>query len=246
MKFIIQTIDGEIRGVEEFNLVSELKRSHTKLNHSYVLSDTSTRDDIEDIADYIPVGSIEFLESHLLKYHNVEKMTPIEVPVELRTPEFLGRKYLMVNSIDDIPDGYMFIKKFDRLKEFTSLGIPTRYKDTLPEGKYVVSDVIDIVSEYRVMVSNTVIVGVQHYDGDPLIFPNVGTLKMMVREYSKSTSRPLAYSLDIAVTENRETVVLEVHPFASLGTYGFDGDRLPRMYAWGYEYYKNTNKGVGE
>lgn len=84
MKFIIQTIDGKIRGTEEFNLVQILKTGESKFLNSYILSGTSIRDDIEDIADYIPVGSIEFLEEHLNKYHNVEKMTPIEVPKELR------------------------------------------------------------------------------------------------------------------------------------------------------------------
>lgn len=141
-----------------------------------------------------------------------------------------------------IPDGYCFLKKADRLKEFTSLGVPSLYLDTLPEGTYVVSDAIDIISEYRVMVSNTVIVGVQPYAGDPLVFPNVETLQNMVKEYSKCEDRPLAYSLDVAITENGDTVILEVHPFASLGTYGFYGDRLPRMYAWGYDYYKRTGK----
>lgn len=241
MKFIIQTLDGKIRGVEEFNLVKDLSTSSNKLIHEFILSDTSIHDDIEDIKDWIPVGSIQFLEEHLKRYHNVDLMTPIEVPVELRLDKFLKRKYFMLNSKDELPnEGYWFIKKCDRLKEFTSLGIPALYKDSLPEGKYAVSEVVDIVSEYRVFVSNIVIVGVQYYLGDPLVFPNVKTIKDMVDEYSKNSNRPKAYSLDIAVLESGDTVVLEVHPFASLGTYGFDGERLPRMYAWGYEYYKNT------
>lgn len=243
MKFIIQTNQGVVNTTEELNLINELKSGESKLVHSYILSDTSLRDDVQDIADYIPVGSIGFLEDHLKKYHNVEKMTPIEVPKELRTYEFLRRKYFIINCLDELPDsGYWFIKKVDRLKEFTSLGVPSIYKDSLPEGKYTVSEFVDIVSEYRVMVSNTVIVGVQHYDGEPLIFPDVNVLQSMVKAYSESKERPLAYSLDVAVTEGGATVVLEVHPFASLGTYGFSGERLMKMYAWGYEYYKKTNK----
>ena len=59
--------------------------------------------------------------------------------------------------------------------------------------------------------------------------------------YSNS---PHAYTLDVGVTENGETVVIEVHDFFSCGLYGFlRTDKLPYMFwRWYFYYVKNFMK----
>lgn len=238
MKFIIQTVKGKIRGLEEYSLVSELDSGSNKLLHEYILSDTSVSNDIADIADWIPVGSIQFLEEHLRVYHNVDKMTPIEVPKELRSYKFLKRKYDIVHSNKDLPDnGYWFVKKIDRLKEFTNLGCVGLYKDNLDDGTYIVSEVLEILSEYRVFVINNVVQGIQFYSGDCLELPSIPFIKEAITEYSKDSNIPKAYTIDIAVT-TLGNVVLEIHPFASCGLYGLYTEHIPLMYKLGYDYYK--------
>lgn len=93
-------------------------------------------------------------------------MQPIEVPAKLRKDRYLKRKYSIVSKEDLPEDGYWFIKKIDRLKEFTNTGCVGVYKHSLYEGNYVVSDVLEILSEYRVFVINGVPQGVQFYQGD--------------------------------------------------------------------------------
>ena len=214
LKFIIQAKNGRVGRVEEFELIKELDRLKFLRQYEYILSETPIRPDIEDIADYIPVGTIEYCEMHLKEYFGIEKMIPIEVPEELRVYRFLKRNYTIC-SRDELPDdGYWFIKKIDRLKEFTNLGAVGLYKHSLEDGTYVVSEPVEIYSEYRVFVLNGVLQGVQFYQGDNLEFPSADFIRDMIREYQKVENRPSAYTMDIAVTD-RGNVLLEVHSFVS-------------------------------
>ena len=47
------------------------------------------------------------------------------------------------------------------------------------------------------------------------------------------TNTPKAYTLDVAVLRNGQTVVIEVHNFISCGLYGFASPKLPLMYCDG-------------
>lgn len=90
----------------------------------------------------VPIGSIEFIEFWLKKYHN-KKMTPIEVPECLRTQHFLKREYNICTG-DKIPaTGRYFIKNIEKLKQGTYCGNAENYADyriIRPDQKYVVSE----------------------------------------------------------------------------------------------------------
>ena len=79
----------------------------------------------------------------------------------------------------------------------------------------------------------------QHYLGDPLIFPNAAEIKKMILAYM-AEARPEAYMLDVAVCRmdnGEETVPLEVHPFVSCGLYSYVPDKLADMLEAGYKWY---------
>ena len=63
----------------------------------------------------------------------------------------------------------------------------------------------------------------------------------------RDQDRPKAYTMDIAVIRDRGTAILEVHPWVSVGLYGYMfGGSLPYCYRDGFEYYIKTNKEISE
>ena len=177
----------------------------------------------------IPVGNIPFVQSFLEK-----KMKPIEVPDELR--RFLKREYFICKG-QDVPKEYLnnkyFFKDADTLKKWNNALNP--YDLNLNDNtNYVVSERVQFDSEYRVFVHEDEILGVQHYLGDVLLFPEAEYIRDVVYNYNG----PAAYTLDIGI-HNGETDLIEIHPFACCGLYGFyDRDIIP-MLKKGFEWYQN-------
>lgn len=88
---------------------------------------------------------------------------------------------------------------------------------------------------------NNKLVGLQNYSGEFDIFPNVNKIKEMISVYN---SQPVAYTLDVAITEGNDTVIIEVHDFFSCGLYGFSDHKiLPYMFSnWFYSFIRNNGK----
>jgi hypothetical protein len=256
MLFILQdNRESDALSLEIEELRCELD---SNANHSYIIANSKffqKRHDDEWLKNAIPVGTIEFVKAYLKHIHKIEKMNPIEVPIELRMPKFLLRNYELMKYAD-IPKGeYKFIKNASTLKQPTYIGDTS---NVFKEGwlvnlndLYQVSDVLDILSEYRVIVLRDRIIGIQFYDGSPIIMPNereVKKIQEMVIRYSQNKERPLAYTMDIAITRvpdkdlnNRDLALLEVQSFASCGTYGCRGYFLPELYALGLKWYLGNN-----
>lgn len=219
-----------------------------------------------NMKDVIPVGSLDFVGKYLKTFHGVENMNPIEVPNELRVDDFLCRKYSIVDSTKLPKTGYHFLKDASCLKQFSYMGDLTYffYDEIFDEPKrndmrlhlnkdhlFVVSEVKQILSEYRVFVDDDNIKGIQFYDGDPLIMPTpdeIKKIRQMVSKYMLNKSRPGAYSLDVAIIKTpnfeRDLMILECHPFCCLGLYGISGSFLPYAYRRGLDWYIDHNTPV--
>ena len=208
----------------------------------------------ENLEKVIPVGSLNFVQMILSRIHNVNHMNPIEVPDVLREDRFLKRKYSIVPKKQLPNKGYYFTKYVSKLKVFSHTGIieTLQYTDDgkepfLKEGLYQVSEVVDILSEYRCFVQNDKLVAMNYYDGDCTVFPDVSEIKSMIGNYMRDQYRPKAYTMDIAVIRDRGTAILDVHPWVSVGLYGYMfGSLLPYCYRDGFEYYINSNKEIRE
>ena len=208
----------------------------------------------ENLEKVIPVGSLDFVQMILSRIHNVNNMNPIEVPDVLREDRFLKRKYSIVPKNKLPKEGYYFTKYVSKLKVFSHTGMieTLQYTDDgkepfLKEGLYQVSEVVDILSEYRCFVQNDKLVAINYYDGDCTVFPDVSDIKTMIGNYMRDQDRPKAYTMDIAVIRNSGTAILEVHPWVSVGLYGYMfGGSLPYYYKDGFEYYINSNKEIKE
>lgn len=194
--------------------------------------------------NYIPVGDIPFVEVWLKKYHG-KTMVPIEVPEILRTREFLGRTYEFMdrNKLPSYEKGHYFVKNVNKLKEFNSSAYEGRVPapSTIPSGTYLLSEWVDIRSEFRVFVYRDQILAVQNYLGAPLVFPDAAKIIKMINQYKEDKGRPEAYTMDIAVLcrkdQSADTVILEIHPFVSCGLYGFNHPLIPDMLEAGIQYY---------
>lgn len=203
-----------------------------------------TTKNLPDFKDYIPLGDIAFTETFFKIFYNIENENPIEIPPVLRTYEFLKRDYSIV-SIKDIPlKGYYFIKDVSRLKVFSYTGmiehflydknfynsesiISSQTDETYNLVKslcldnthlYQVSEVINILSEYRVFVIDNKIYSINNYDGDVTLFPDIKLIQKAINIWSIQKDCPNSYSMDVAITP-KGTVILECHILFSTGIY---------------------------
>lgn len=73
-----------------------------------------------------------------------------------------------------------------------------------PNHLYQVSEVVDILSEYRVYIINGNIENIVHYNGDPTIFPDVKLIEEANLLYSKEKDYPKSYSMDVMVLQREQ------------------------------------------
>jgi hypothetical protein len=242
--------------------------------HNYIIAKSNFFNKIHrdlNLKNAIPVGTIEFVQSYLSHVHGIDHMSPIEIPKELRLDKFLLRDYKIVKS-SDVPKGVSkFVKDASVLKQPIFIG----NTNDMPEGflkydvqcnfpgsvtlhepghLYQVSDVLNILSEYRVIVMDHKILGIQFYDGTPTVMPNEREIKKvqeMVLRYSQSRNCPAAYGLDVAIIRsenkelnNRDLALIEIGPFVSMSNYGCRGYFLPQLYQKGLQWYLKHNKPI--
>lgn len=253
MFFILQKEQAYIDNLEVFVMKEILDRQkfvhqHTFMKAEDLLNTVKTSSKI-NMKEAVPVGSIEFVQQYLKTYHNVDKMNPIEVPDILRHERFLKRKYSIIEKSELPKEGYYFTKYVSELKQFSYTGLIENLKRDVPvlkDGLYQLSEVVEILSEYRCFVSQDDIMGIQFYNGDPTILPNekeIELLKEMVIRYTVDKKRPMAYTFDIAIIKDRGLAIIECHPHTSVGLYGLYGGFLPYCYKFGLDWYiKHNNK----
>lgn len=181
--------------------------------------------------DYIPVGSVEFVQKFMEEFWDVRIVKPLNIPEELYpfANRFVQR--LSKKDIDSLFEKYnqLFIKSDDKIKDFSEF---CNKKSEIPEGNYIVSELIDIRSEYRCFIKDGRLLDIKNYSGEIDILPNFNTIENMIKAYK---SAPPAYTLDVAITGKGETVVIECHNFFSCGLYGFsDYNNLTGMLSQAY------------
>lgn len=185
----------------------------------------------------VPVGSVEFVETILNRDHGISKVTPLQLPHPLQSPKLAVRRVYLAHGGEKVPDGDWFLKKVDRYKESS----PTRFRSgVLPEGKWFISDYVEMEAEWRVFVINGRILDVRPYSGEYITQFNPERIKTFVDALSKhspSNGVPAAFTLDIGVglyKGRRYTMPIEVHHFYGCGLYGFEHPALPAMYSSTY------------
>lgn len=221
MKFLIQTIRGEVKHDFSFALIEACNYNNWyrgSEDFTYELTDFENSKKLSK-KGFIPIGSVEFVLAYLKRHYNITP-APINIPEELMTPNFTCRN--VFNGTENDIIGEKFVKSNSTIKYFTEIC------ESAPTGNYQISDLIDISSEWRSFIYKGKLVGLQNYSGDFCVFPDVDKINDMIKAYK---NQPTAYTLDVAIS-NKETVIIEVHDFFSCGLYGFsDYKVLPFMFA---------------
>ena len=251
MLFVLQR-ESEDLDIDVLTLKEELKQQ--KIRHQYVEMNLSELKSFDfkkfmgrNLSQIIPVGSLEFVKEFLRINYSIPNMNPIEVPKELRHQHLLNREYQIADYRDvEKMQGKKFLKYASELKVFSYWeDIQLLVKNNaIKPGLYVVSELIDIATEYRVFVHKDEIVGIQFYDGNPLRLLSQEHLKRvqeMILRYSRNNNRPKSYTLDIAILSDDKISVIEIHPWCSVGLYGCSGGFLPDAYANGFMWYVKHN-----
>jgi len=154
----------------------------------------------------------------------------VQVPKYLGYPdelsEFYGRK------ITESRGKYLremgkpfFLKPSMDVKLFTGEVISSNFQlDFLTEHyglndntEVYISPVIQIISEYRCFIRDGMSRGIQYYSGDFTEFPDPMKISKMIHEYKNS---PCAYTLDVGVTDDGDTILIEVNDMWAIGSYG--------------------------
>jgi len=188
------------------------------------LFDTAEYDALPLTQEDIVVGGVGFVQ-RALKRLNLTVPLLASVPSSLAV--FAGRKIWRSALIDarravERGEG-IFIKPLpEQLKLFS--GQPLRqFADLLqtahlPDDTLVeCSELTPFVSEYRTFVVHGEIVGLRHYNGNPLIFPDAACIRAAIAAYQDA---PSGYALDVGVCEHGRTLLVEVNDGYAVGSYG--------------------------
>lgn len=190
-KFLIQSINGAWTSDITYVLLDSIGYLNWKEENSaiYMFSELSNLENIYKLCfDYVPVGTIEFVHEFMrLLYGEQAIPKPLNIPDILTDRELTNRVVFNVEIKDletafNMLGNHVFLKSNDFIKLLEN-GIYHEYNPFLFKGlNYMVSEVIDIESEYRCFVYKNELVGLQNYSGDFTIFPNIEKNK---RNYRK-------------------------------------------------------------
>lgn len=223
MKFLLQTINKKL--VHDFTFeLTGCEEYHKWLEDPITLRYHEGMDfeKIKHPDNYVPVGSVEFVSAYLNKFYPyaADALKPLNVP-ECLFP-YAGRTIINVTKPEDMSifsdTSLVFAKDMNQIKSPRSgfIGLPQfdRVKDCQ------VSSVIDFKSEWRVFVFHDGLLDCRCYSGDCFTIPSKDVINEMMDTF-RTEGTPAAYTLDVGVTTNGETVVIECHRFYSCGLYGF-------------------------
>lgn len=105
---------------------------------------------------------------------------------------------------------------FDPLDPRSRLAVAVYHDDT----PCIIAEEVDFVSEYRCFIRNDAPVGVKHYRGDSFVALDKPTYNKAVK--CCKGKMPAAYSLDLGVTADGKTLLVEANEGYALGSYGLN------------------------
>lgn len=159
------------------------------------------------------------------------------VPPDLNTPPgtepFLGRGSWAstlgeIRKLKRVP---VFVKPFDQGKIFVGhvihgFGDLLKSVDFDDDTPVLAQDAVEFQSEWRGFILRREVVGLRHYKGDPLLFPDPAVIHEILAAYEDPF---VAHSLDVGIDRQRRTLLVEMNDAYALGDYGLPSITYARM-----------------
>jgi hypothetical protein len=171
--------------------------------------------------------------------------TPFNIPEEFINSPFLSNRNIEIMSFGDFknnPKRPIFVKPYEEVKAYFPSGVISSvgnehllFKGTPDDFKVMISDVVDMVTEYRCFIHKGNLVDIKHYNGDFTLFPRIDTTNNLLT-YVKTSEwyaniKPMSFTIDVAVVKHQDgsysTELIELQDFWAIGHYGLD----PVLYA---------------
>lgn len=135
------------------------------------------------------------------------------------------RKLLTASHGNEISN--LFVKPKSKAKLFTGFVIQSnldlyRLDGIGKETELYCAPGVLWLSEYRVFVNKSGIVGVKHYAGDPNVALDMQFVQNAITDFEQSNQRTDGYGIDFGVLEDGTTALVEWNDGFALGSYGLD------------------------
>lgn len=243
MKILLQT--DSILTIE-YQIIKEILEQ-TKYLHQVKEMDYQTLKQLNEIdKNFVPIGTIEFVNHYINLAYNIKQQNPIEIPIYLRTQDFLKRDYRIIEYKEIPKTGQYFVKDVSQLKTFGQIINLEEIEEYKLNKTHLlqISECFDIKSEYRVYVIDGKIENIVNYNGDTTLFPDINLIQKAVNLINIHEKWLKSYTIDIMVGD-KGTAIIEIHNFVSVGLYhNLWGHSLIYAYRDGIEYLLNDNKNV--
>lgn len=182
----------------------------------------SKKDFPENYMAAIPIGSIQFVSAFLKIFYDIDEEPAFEIPEGLRIKEYLKREYRIIKYNELPAQGCFFVKDVTKQRTFSFMG---ELSDLKMQGgvlydthDYLISEILNVLSEYRVYVVRDKIKCISLYKGDAEVLPDIAFIKNVIQSYKNESEHLQSYSLDIMMT-TKGAAIIEMHTFLSLGLY---------------------------
>ncbi|WP_343604341.1 ATP-grasp domain-containing protein [Fluviicola sp.] len=135
------------------------------------------------------------------------------------------RKLFMKSHENEV--GNVFVKPKSSPKLFTGFVINSnldlyRLDGIAKDTDLYCSSVVKWLSEYRVFVNKSKIVGIKNYHGDESLKLNMKVVENAIGDFEKSEQRTNAYGIDFGILDDGSTALIEWNDGFALGSYGLD------------------------
>ncbi len=173
---------------------------------------------LNDINNYIPFGSVEFVE-------NFAKINNITIPLWSSYPPDLCRSRWLNREINngilkEIPDTF-FVKPI-KIKLFTG----TIKSELSSDEKYTFANEIvwfsppqDFTNEWRFYILRKKIIGIGQYDNDDIDVDGWQYSDMIMEMVNAWKTQPIAYCIDIGIIKDVGISLIEVNDAWATGMY---------------------------
>ncbi len=121
----------------------------------------------------------------------------------------------------------IFVKPKSKTKLFTGFVVQSNYDifklETLAtDTELYCSSVVEWISEFRVFVNQSKIIGIKNYNGARNLQLDMKIVENAIQDFENSNEKTAGYGIDFGILKNGETALVEWNDGFALGSYGLD------------------------